>query len=136
MQKLLVRPMQLNEHGTMSWRPLPLVPSPGLQAVNTEMDGHLRDNPLHSPRGVMRAAVRGRISEDTPWNPPSMDAAREFESLMHLRRPEGGKFDATDLKTGRYCFLGGCGEQLDLWDEVKGRTEKILIVPRLRIFTP
>lgn len=67
----------------------------------------------------MRAAVRGRISENTPWKPPSIEAAREFEVSMHPRRPEGGKFNAVESTMGRYCFLGGCGEQLDLWDEVK-----------------
>lgn len=69
----------------------------------------------------MRAAVRGRISEDTPWNPPSVVLAEEFENASHPRLPQGGKFDVTDSKTGRYCFLGGCGEQLDLWDEVSKR---------------
>lgn len=66
----------------------------------------------------MDAAARGRISEDTPWVPPSMEDAKKFQDNLHLRHPEGGKFDARDVKMGRYCFLGGCGEQFDLWDEV------------------
>ncbi|CAN0053374.1 unnamed protein product, partial [Ectocarpus sp. 13 AM-2016] len=82
-------------------------------------DGHVKSNPLHSPRGVMNAAARGRISEDTPWEPPSMEEAKNFEDELHLRHPEGGKFDARGAAMGRYCFLGGCGEQLDLWDEGK-----------------
>lgn len=66
----------------------------------------------------MAAAVRGRISEDTPWEAPSVEEARSFEKAIHPRHPEGGKFKTIESKTGRYCFLGGCGEQLDLWDEV------------------
>lgn len=67
----------------------------------------------------MDAAVRGRISEDTPWEPPSMEDAKRFEDEHHPRHPSGGKFDARDANMGRYCFLGGCGEQFDLWDEVR-----------------
>ena len=47
-----------------------------------------------------------------------MEEARVFEAAIHPRRPEGGKFNAETATMGRYCFLGGCGEQLDLWDEV------------------
>lgn len=71
----------------------------------------------------MNAAARGRISEDTRWEPPSVEVARHFEDELHLRHPGGGKFDATDVKMGRYCFLGGCGEQLDLWDEVSRKAQ-------------
>ncbi|CAN0060321.1 unnamed protein product, partial [Scytosiphon promiscuus] len=87
--------------------------------LNPTPDGHVQANPLHSPRGVMDAAARGRISEDTPWVPPSIEVAMQFQDSLHLRHPEGGKFDARDVNMGRYCFLGGCGEQLDLWDEGK-----------------
>lgn len=69
----------------------------------------------------MNAAARGRISEDTPWEPPSMEEAKNFEDELHLRHPEGGKFDVREAAMGRYCFLGGCGEQFDLWDEVRTR---------------
>lgn len=91
----------------------------------------------------MAAAVRGRVSEDTPWTAPSVEEARSFEGTIHPRRPEGGKFDTVDSKTGRYCFLGGCGEQLDLWDEVKqkgardacywsgNRIDMVVLAPRL-----
>ncbi|CAN0521505.1 unnamed protein product, partial [Ectocarpus sp. 12 AP-2014] len=48
-----------------------------------------------------------------------MEEAKLFEDELHLRHPEGGKFDAREAAMGRYCFLGGCGEQLDLWDEGK-----------------
>ncbi|CAM9173090.1 unnamed protein product, partial [Chrysoparadoxa australica] len=33
-----------------------------------------------------------------------------------MRAPGGMKHSMTDT-TGRFCMLGGCGEQLDLWDE-------------------
>eukprot|EP00904_Undaria_pinnatifida_P010629 jgi/Undpi1/6697/HiC_scaffold_20.g09176.m1 len=89
------------------------------RVVDTNSDGHVEANPLYSPRGVMRAAIRSRISEDTPWEAPSIEAAKAFQDAMHPRRPEGGKFDAETSTMGRYCFLGGCGEQLDLWDEGK-----------------
>lgn len=83
-----------------------------------DSDGHLEANPLPSPRGVMRAAARGRISENTPWVPPSIEVARRFHDAIHPRLPDGDKFNFLKAKTGRFCFLGGCGEQLDLWDEV------------------
>lgn len=73
-----------------------------------------------SPRGVMAAANRGRISEDTPWAPPSVEEARIFQDKMHPRQPDGGKYDLWRTSTGRYALLGGFGKQLDLWDEVKG----------------
>lgn len=72
----------------------------------------------------MEAAERGRISEDTPWEPPSIAVAMRFEDALHLRHPGGGKFDLKDSTMGRYCFLGGCGEQFDLWDEVRGKRKK------------
>ncbi|CAM9177431.1 unnamed protein product [Ascophyllum nodosum] len=89
------------------------------QAVQPEPDRHLQANPLPSPRGVLQAAARGRISEGTPWEPPSIEEAKKFRDEMHPRRPEGGRFNVIEARTGRYCFLGGCGEQLDLWDEGK-----------------
>lgn len=82
-------------------------------------DGNLHANPLVSPRGVAAAAHRGRISEDTPWEPPFEEVAKAFEDSLHPRRRGGGKFSVIEATTGRYCFLGGCGEQLDLWDEVR-----------------
>lgn len=86
--------------------------------MQVPQDGHLQANSLISPRGVLAAAKRSAISEDTPWQPPSMEETKAFEDEMHLRAPEGGKFPLCASTTGRYCFLGGCGEQLDLWDEV------------------
>lgn len=102
--------------------------------VNTNSDGHVEANPLYSPRGVMRAAIRSRISEDTPWERPSVKAAQVFQAAMHPRRPEGGKFDAKTSTMGRYCFLGGCGEQLDLWDEVSpaGRGANLAMIGKCR----
>eukprot|EP00903_Cladosiphon_okamuranus_P006559 g6407.t1 len=90
-----------------------------MEELNPAPDGFVKANPLHSPRGVRNAAARSRISEDTRWEPPSLEVARQFEDELHLRHPQGGKFHAREVKMGRYCFLGGCGEQLDLWDEGK-----------------
>lgn len=101
--------------------------------MKPEQDRFLRDNPLVSPRGVMAAAERSRISEDTPWEPPSIEDARAFREALHPRRPESGKFDVCKATTGRYCFLGGCGEQLDLWDEVSpwgGVSEKARVLEK------
>lgn len=99
--------------------PNPRRVSPRRKELDPAPDGFIRDNPLHSPTGVMNAAVRGRISEDTPWQPPSVEVARRFEDELHLRHPGGGKFAVRGVNMGRYCFLGGCGAQLDLWDEVR-----------------
>ncbi|CAM9660424.1 unnamed protein product, partial [Choristocarpus tenellus] len=85
--------------------------------VNANPDGHLAANPLLSPRGVMAAAERGRVDEFTPWQKPDEAVAVAFRDSIHPRDPTGEKFNLKASTTGRYCTLGGCGEQLDLWDE-------------------
>ena len=52
------------------------------------------------------------------WVRPSWKLAKEFEALS---APHHGKKNARynwrSATTGRHCMMGGCGEQLDLWNE-------------------
>lgn len=56
---------------------------------------------------------------DTPWIAPDPEKARRFSDYMQPRRGgKGGvKYNFFSTTTGRHCFLGGLGEQLDLWEE-------------------
>ncbi|CAN0481585.1 unnamed protein product, partial [Phaeothamnion confervicola] len=51
------------------------------------------------------------------WQKPSEEEARRYASKLHPRDPDDELFPLKATTTGRYCILGGCGEQLDLWDE-------------------
>lgn len=48
-----------------------------------------------------------------------MELAKEYAEFNHPRKggPGGAPFPLYSTTLGRYCVLGGCGEQLDLWDE-------------------
>lgn len=56
---------------------------------------------------------------DTVWTKPSWKVAKEFEAENRPHR--SGKsmkpYEFRTLTTGRHCMVGGCGEQLDLWNE-------------------
>ena len=56
---------------------------------------------------------------DEPWVPPSLKKAHHYANSVQPRR--GGKngtpFEFFSTTTGRHCFLGGFGEQFDLWEE-------------------
>jgi hypothetical protein len=56
---------------------------------------------------------------EQPYVPPDVELAKEFAEFNHPRRggPGGAPFPLRKTTLGRYCVLGGCGEQLDLWDE-------------------
>ena len=54
------------------------------------------------------------------WRPPSWEYAKAYINYIHPRKPGvGGKMGEYEVgsSTGRHCVMGGCGEQLDLWDE-------------------
>lgn len=94
-------------------------------------DRVLRDDGILSPPGAADArklqgvaacpptsqAVRRELEQ--PWYPPDMELAKEYADWNHPRigGPGGPSFPLCKTTTGRYCVLGGCGEQLDLWDE-------------------
>ena len=53
------------------------------------------------------------------WKKPSWRYAKRIESRNQPRRA-GAPMEPYNWKTttlGRHCMFGGCGEQLDLWDE-------------------
>lgn len=94
------------------------------------MDRTLREDGILSPPGAADArAHQGTVACPTPraarheleqdWCPPDMELAREYADWNHPRvgGPGGPPFPWHKTTTGRYCVLGGCGEQLDLWDE-------------------
>jgi len=55
----------------------------------------------------------------TEWRKPSWKYAKKFEA--ENRPHESGRalerYDWRKVTLGRHCTMGGCGEQLDLWDE-------------------
>lgn len=56
---------------------------------------------------------------DIEWIKPSWRAAKKFEAINRPHR-SGTSMKMYDWKIvtlGRHCTVGGCGEQLDLWDE-------------------
>ena len=56
---------------------------------------------------------------DTGWAKPSFKLAKEFEAKNRPHRSGKGmkSYEFRSLTTGRHCMFGGCGEQLDLWNE-------------------
>lgn len=56
---------------------------------------------------------------DTPWIAPDPEKARRYADYVQPRRggKGGSKYDFCSTTTGRHCYLGGLGEQLDLWEE-------------------
>lgn len=56
---------------------------------------------------------------DIPWEPPSVEKAEVFSNYVQPRRggKGGTKFSFWHTTTGRHCYLGGLGEQFDLWEE-------------------
>lgn len=61
---------------------------------------------------------------DVEWRKPSWKFAKRHERLVRPHR--AGKrmapYDWKRVTLGRHCYAGGCGEQLDLWNE--GRTSE------------
>jgi hypothetical protein len=53
------------------------------------------------------------------WHQPSLKYAHRFykENHPHHAGAEMRPYDYKDTTLGRHCIIGGCGEQLDLWDE-------------------
>lgn len=61
---------------------------------------------------------------EVEWRKPSWKFAKRHERMIRPHR--SGKrmapYDWKKVTLGRHCFAGGCGEQLDLWNE--GRTSE------------
>ena len=61
------------------------------------------------------------------WRKPSWKFAKRFEAANRPHRSGGkqivlSKYEWNKVTLGRHCYAGGCGEQLDLWNE--GRTSE------------
>jgi hypothetical protein len=56
---------------------------------------------------------------DLPWTAPDIEKAHRYADYVQPRRggKGGTKFEFVKTTTGRHCYLGGCGEQFDLWQE-------------------
>jgi hypothetical protein len=56
---------------------------------------------------------------DMKWVKPSWALAKEFEAENRPHRSGKGMrpYNWRTVTLGRHCTVGGCGEQLDLWDE-------------------
>jgi hypothetical protein len=83
------------------------------------------------PRSLKRVDSSKRVSAPRPaslprhplldvqWQHPNWQKAAK--SLDHTNPRKGGPggtpFHFSSTTTGRHCFLGGCGEQCDLWKE-------------------
>lgn len=78
------------------------------------------NNNLQSPVRPATPPVRKKTNIlDIPWQPPDEDKAMKYADYVQPRKggKGGQKFDFYRTTTGRHCCLGGCGEQLDLWEE-------------------
>lgn len=71
------------------------------------------------PPASCPTAAQAARELDMPWVAPDVELAKEFAEFNHPRKggPGGVPFPICKTTLGRYCVLGGCGEQLDLWDE-------------------
>jgi len=102
--------------------------------LDVDLESHITDPSNSSSDMVTDTAVRRRRRAhrrdearmkkkinilDVPWEKPKAEAAVKYMDYVQPRR--GGKggslFDFQKTSTGRFCFLGGLGEQLDLWEE-------------------
>ncbi len=56
---------------------------------------------------------------DVEWRKPSWKYAKKYEAenRPHKAGKDMKKYDWKHVTLGRHCTMGGCGEQLDLWDE-------------------
>lgn len=62
--------------------------------------------------------ARVRDSTEIEWRKPSWKSAKRygFDNQPNPKGP-GSTFNWRSITLGRHCIRGGCGEQLDLWDE-------------------
>ncbi|KAL7555154.1 hypothetical protein ACHAWF_018799 [Thalassiosira exigua] len=61
---------------------------------------------------------------EVEWRKPSWKFAKRSEAVHrpHRSGKQMAPYDWTRVTLGRHCYAGGCGEQLDLWNE--GRTSE------------
>ena len=73
----------------------------------------------NSSQRQMRSQRKLEQELETQWVKPSWKLAKEFEAENRPHRTGKDKkpYDWKTVTLGRHCTVGGCGEQLDLWDE-------------------
>ena len=92
-----------------------------------------RSDDSHYKGAFRRQSMLRRINEqgddydeeiDVEWRKPSWKFAKKFEAQNrpHRSGKKMAKYDWSRVTLGRHCYAGGCGEQLDLWNE--GRTSE------------
>ena len=98
------------------------------------VDDHDRgDGEEYYKNSFRRQSMLRRINEqgddydqeiEVEWRKPSWKFAKKFEAMNRPHRPgrQLAKYDWNRVTLGRHCYAGGCGEQLDLWNE--GRTSE------------
>ena len=96
------------------------------QHLDLDGDGYYVD-------AVRQQSILQRINEqgddydeeiEVEWRKPSWKFAKKFEAANrpHRSGKQPTPYDWTRTTLGRHCHAGGCGEQLDLWNE--GRTSE------------
>ncbi|KAL9185465.1 hypothetical protein ACHAXT_003242 [Thalassiosira profunda] len=99
----------------------------------TEHSDYTHEEGYHYDEVSRRRSMLRRINQqgddydeeiEVEWRKPSWKFAKRFEAANrpHRSRKRMDQYDWTKVTSGRHCYAGGCGEQLDLWNE--GRTSE------------
>ena len=93
----------------------------------------LSSQPSNRHHSIHRSSILRRINErgsdydeeiNVAWRKPSWKFAKRHERTVrpHRAGKEMKPYKWRSVTLGRHCYAGGCGEQLDLWNE--GRTSE------------
>jgi hypothetical protein len=102
---------ELTEEEQSMAKAILLTESESMSMKGVEGDTHSTDN--EKARQVDAELLK-------PYAPPSVKFAQLYADHNHPRKGAKSKKDhysCMKTTTGRHCTLGGCGEQLDLWNE-------------------
>ena len=95
--------------------------------IDLNVDGSSRQASFRRHSMLRRINEQGDDYDEeieVEWRKPSWKFAKRFEAASRPHRAGKGmtKYNWKKVTLGRHCFAGGCGEQLDLWNE--GRTSE------------
>lgn len=95
--------------------------------IDLNVDGSSRQASFRRHSMLRRINEQGDDYDEeieVEWRKPSWKFAKRFEAASRPHRAGKGmnKYNWKKITLGRHCFAGGCGEQLDLWNE--GRTSE------------
>jgi len=75
----------------------------------------------HHKKGNVTQLNRKELQDEmeTEWLPPTIRYSQKFYLLNHPHKAgqDMKPYEYKKATLGRHCVIGGCGEQLDLWDE-------------------